>query len=62
MYLPKIKYFTSLYNTLGIRRQCEEKIATLFAECDSYLDAVSVPAERKSVIKSFADSLLNRIH
>ncbi|MBQ3152175.1 MAG: polyprenyl synthetase family protein [Bacteroidaceae bacterium] len=58
----KIKYFTSLYNTLGIRRQCEEKIATLFAECDSYLDAVSVPAERKSVIKSFADSLLNRIH
>ena len=58
----KIKYFTSLYNNLGIRRQCEEKIATLFAECDSYLDAVSVPAERKSVIKSFADSLLNRIH
>lgn len=58
----KIKYFTSLYNTMGIRRQCEEKIATLFAECDSYLDAVSVPAERKSVIKSFADSLLNRIH
>lgn len=58
----KIEYFTSLYNSLGVRTLCEERIAALFANCDSYLDAVSVPQERKNIIKSFADSLLNRIH
>lgn len=58
----KIEYFTSLYNSLGVRALCEERIAALFANCDSYLDAVSVSPERKSIIKSFADSLLNRIH
>ena len=58
----KIEYFTSLYNSMGVRALCEERIAALFANCDSYLDAVSVSPERKSIIKSFADSLLNRIH
>lgn len=57
----KIEYFTSLYNSLGVRTLCEERIAALFANCDSYLDAVSVSQERKSIIKSFADSLLNRL-
>lgn len=57
----KIEYFTSLYNSLGVRTLCEERIAALFANCDSYLDAVSVSPERKSIIKSFADSLLNRL-
>ena len=57
----KIEYFTSLYNSLGVRALCEERIAALFANCDSYLDAVSVSPERKSIIKSFADSLLNRL-
>ncbi len=58
----KIEYFTLLYDSLGIRRQCEERIAALFNNCDSYLESVSVSPERKNIIKSFADSLLNRIH
>ena len=58
----KIAYFTSLYNELGVKQICEAKIESLFNSCDSYLDAVTVAAERKVVIKSFADSLLNRVH
>jgi geranylgeranyl diphosphate synthase type II len=58
----KISTFTSIYNQLGIKEICEKKIAELFSDCDRYIDAVSVPAERKEYIKQFADSLLNRIH
>jgi geranylgeranyl diphosphate synthase type II len=58
----KIAYFTSLYNELGVKAICEERIASLFNDCDRYIDAVSVPAERKQAIRNFADSLLNRIH
>ena len=58
----KIATFTSIYNQLGIKEICEKKIAELFSDCDRYIDAVSVPAERKEQIKQFADSLLNRIH
>ena len=58
----KIAAFTSIYNQLGIKEICEKKIAELFSDCDRYIDAVSVPAERKEQIKQFADSLLNRIH
>ena len=58
----KIAYFTELYNELGIKGICEERIAALFGNCDRYIDAVSVPADRKEAIRNFADSLLNRIH
>ena len=58
----KIAYFTSLYNELGIKAICEERIAALFNDCDRYIDAVSVPVERKQAIRNFADSLLSRIH
>ena len=58
----KIAYFTALYNELGIKKICEERIASLFADCDRYIDAVSVSADRKAAIRNFADSLLNRIH
>lgn len=58
----KIAYFTSLYNELGVKEICEERIAALFNDCDRYIDAVSVSDERKQAIRNFADSLLNRIH
>jgi len=58
----KISTFTSIYNQLGIKEICEKKIAELFSDCYRYIDAVSVPAERKEYIKQFADSLLKRIH
>ena len=56
----KIAYFTNLYNELGIRELCEEKIRMLFAKCDNYLDKIALPGERKRALKEFVDTLLNR--
>ncbi len=56
----KIAAFTQIYNSIGVRTLCEERINELFAKCDAYIDAVSVPAGRKAELKKFVDSLLNR--
>ncbi len=56
----KITRFTAIYNELGVRALCEAKINELFAKCDEYIDKIALPAERKSNLKSFVDSLLNR--
>jgi len=56
----KIARFTAIYNELGVRTLCEAKINELFAKCDEYIDKIALPAERKSNLKSFVDSLLNR--
>lgn len=56
----KITFFTGIYNELGVKEACEKRIAELFEECDSYIEALSVSAERKASLKAFADSLLNR--
>lgn len=56
----KIARFTAIYNELGVRTLCEAKINELFAICDEYIDKIALPAERKSNLKSFVDSLLNR--
>lgn len=56
----KVAFFTNMYNTLGIREICEQRIESLFAKCDDYIARVSVPEEKKSELKAFANSLLNR--
>ena len=56
----KIAYFTSVYNELGVRDICEQRIQSLFAKCDEYIDRVSVPEEKKKYLKEFANSLLDR--
>lgn len=56
----KITAIKAVYDELDICRVCQERINELFAKCDSYIDAVSVPAEKKVALKSFVDSLLNR--
>lgn len=56
----KIAAIKAVYDELDICKVCQERINELFAKCDSYIDAVSVPAERKVTLKSFVDSLLNR--
>lgn len=56
----KIAAFTQIYNSIGVRTLCEERINELFAKCDAYIDAVSVSAGRKAELKKFVDSLLNR--
>lgn len=56
----KVAFFTNLYNELGVRSICEERINTLFAKCDAYITEISAPEERKCELKNFVDSLLNR--
>ena len=56
----KIAAIKAVYDELDICKVCQERINELFAKCDSYIDAVSVPAERKVALKSFVDSLLYR--
>lgn len=56
----KVAFFTDLYNTLGIKEICEQRIKALFAKCDNYLNKISVDADRKVQLKNFVDSLLNR--
>ena len=56
----KVAYFTDMYNRLGVKEICEKRIESLFAECDEYIERVSVSADKKKFLKEFADSLLNR--
>ena len=56
----KIAYFTGIYNKLGVKEICEQRIQALFAKCDEYIAQISVADERKAELKAFANSLLNR--
>lgn len=56
----KVAFFTDMYNKLGIKEICENRISELFAKCDAYIENLSVDAARKANLKQFADSLLNR--
>jgi geranylgeranyl diphosphate synthase type II len=56
----KIKFFTDMYDKLGVREICEKRIESLFAMCDEYIERISVPDDKKANLKAFANSLLNR--
>ena len=56
----KIAWFTALYNELGVREVCEMRIRELFAKCDAYINAISVVEDKKSALKDFANTILNR--
>jgi geranylgeranyl diphosphate synthase type II len=56
----KIAWFTALYNELGVKEICEKRIHELFSKCDAYMDGISVPEEKKSALKDFANTILNR--
>ena len=56
----KIAYFTDVFNRLGVKQLCEARIQELFEKCDTYMEHISVPAEKKLLLKDFADSILNR--
>ncbi|MBQ7878295.1 MAG: polyprenyl synthetase family protein [Bacteroidaceae bacterium] len=56
----KVTFFTNMYNTLGVKRVCEERIIQLFALGDEYINKVSVAEEKKLELKNFVNSLLKR--
>ena len=56
----KIRRVTELYNQIGIREICGERIRMYFQEAEKALEKVALPAERKALLQMFADSLMER--
>lgn len=56
----KIAAVTEIYNQTGVPQMSERLIAQLFDEGMAMLDQVSIPEERKAVLREYAHSLLGR--
>ncbi len=56
----KIAAVTAIYDSLDIANVCREAIAKFYETAHRHLDALSVSAEKKELLRHFADSLLNR--
>lgn len=61
-YVPeeKVSAVTALYDKLGIRRLCDEKIHGYFEEARRVLDSVRLPEERKRPLWEMALNLMGR--
>ena len=56
----KIKAVTDLYNQMGIDRMAQEKMAYFFNESRRYIDAVTLPPDRKQHLMAYAEYLMKR--
>lgn len=56
----KIAAVTAIYDKLGIRELCEERINRYFAESEEYLSRVGVPEERKEELRRFTAGMMKR--
>ena len=56
----KIAAVTRLYDEIGIRQLCEEKINYYFEQSKNYLEQVSVADERKVCLRQYTAGLMNR--
>ncbi len=56
----KVAAVTALYDAIGIRQLCHEKIEAYFQSANACLDKVRVAEERKEVLRAFARSLMRR--
>ena len=56
----KVAAVTRLYDDIGIRQLCEEKINYYFEQARQTLSKVNVPEERKQVLSAYMDELLHR--
>lgn len=56
----KVQAVTALYDQIGIRRLCEEKINFYFDECRKYLAKVGVSEERKQMLLDYTDEMMKR--
>lgn len=56
----KVAAVTRLYDEMNIGELAKEKIAYYFGESRKYLDAVSVPDERKRQLRQYAEKMMNR--
>jgi geranylgeranyl diphosphate synthase type II len=56
----KVAAVTRLYNEIGIRQLCEEKIDSYFIQACELLDKVSVPETRKAELLHYAADMMHR--
>jgi geranylgeranyl diphosphate synthase type II len=56
----KVRAVTTLYDQIGIRQLCEEKINYYFDECRKYLAKVGVSDERKQMLLDYTDEMMKR--
>ena len=56
----KVAAVTRLYDEIGIRQLCEEKINYYFEQSRQYLDRVGVAEERKQALRQYMEELLHR--
>ena len=56
----KVKAVTRLYDEIGIRQLCEQKMETYYEQAQQYLSKVSVAEERKAELQAYAASMMKR--
>ncbi len=56
----KVRAVTALYDEIGIRQLCEEKINYYFAECRKFLAKVNVSDDRKQILLDYTDEMMKR--
>lgn len=56
----KVAAVTHLYDEIGIRKLCEQKINYYFDQARQTLDAVHVPEEHKRALRAYMDDMLHR--
>ncbi|MBR1448008.1 MAG: polyprenyl synthetase family protein [Prevotella sp.] len=56
----KVAAVTRLYDEIGIRGLCEEKINFYFEQGKALLEQVSVPAERKEQLRLYTNTMMHR--
>ncbi|WP_028902215.1 MULTISPECIES: polyprenyl synthetase family protein [unclassified Prevotella] len=56
----KVAAVTALYNEIGIRELCEQKIEEFYQESLVYLAKVNVSEERKTILKAYAADMMKR--
>ncbi len=56
----KINAVTRLYDEIGIRQLCEEKINYYFEEGKKYLEKVELPAGRKQYLQAYVNEMMHR--
>ena len=56
----KVAAVTALYDQIGIRELCEQKINFYFDECRKYLAKVNVSDERKQQLLDYTDEMMKR--
>ena len=56
----KVKAVTELYNEIGIRELCEQKIEEYYQKSLVYLAKINLPEERKAELKAYAAEMMKR--